>query len=248
MHTIFDYLAQELQNEYESEYDLTLKKNFSAPKIYSANGDLRKRWYVYFSYRDPESGKLKRQTPIYANANKFKTKEDRLSVLVTYRKTLLKLLNKGYSPYSDNKEILSNINDNKSQTPPSNNQSLPKEVEQIQEPVMTYEEAFDFGLKQKEKFIYATTKRSFENRLKNFKKWVKETHPNVVGIDEINKKLISHFLSDILERTSPRNRNNSRADLSSIMQVLFDNDIVKANVIKQIPVLKAIAQRNKTYT
>ena len=49
MHTIFDYLAQELQNEYEIEYDLTLKKNYSLPKIYSADGDLKKRWYVYFS-------------------------------------------------------------------------------------------------------------------------------------------------------------------------------------------------------
>lgn len=67
MHTVFDYLAQELQNEYESEYDLTLKKNYSTPKIYSANGNLSKRWYVSFSYREPKTGKLKRQTPIYAN-------------------------------------------------------------------------------------------------------------------------------------------------------------------------------------
>jgi hypothetical protein len=37
MHTIVDYLAQELQ----IEYDLTLKKNYSPPKIYSANGDLK---------------------------------------------------------------------------------------------------------------------------------------------------------------------------------------------------------------
>lgn len=41
MHTVFDYLAQELQNEYEIEYDLILKKNYSPPKIYSANGDLK---------------------------------------------------------------------------------------------------------------------------------------------------------------------------------------------------------------
>jgi hypothetical protein len=40
MHTIFDYLARELQNEYESEYDFNLKKNYSAPKIYTANGDI----------------------------------------------------------------------------------------------------------------------------------------------------------------------------------------------------------------
>jgi integrase len=248
MHTIFDYLAQELQNEYEIEYDLTLKKNYSPPKIYSANGDLKKRWYVYFSYRDPNTGKLKRQTPIYSNANKFKTKEERLSVLVTYRKALLKLLAKGYSPYSNNKEVLLSVKDTKTKSEISNPVLVPIEVEQVKEPVMTYRDAFAFGLKQKEKLINETTKRSFENRLKNFIKWVEQTHPNIVGIDEINKKVISHFLSDILERTSPRNRNNYRADLSSIMQVLFDNDIINSNVIKQIPVLKAIPKRNKTYT
>ncbi|MBP92486.1 MAG: hypothetical protein CMC55_00015 [Flavobacteriaceae bacterium] len=32
MDTIFDYLAKELDNEYESEYDSTLKKNIQLPK------------------------------------------------------------------------------------------------------------------------------------------------------------------------------------------------------------------------
>ncbi len=252
MHTIFDFLAQELQNEYESEYDLTLKKNYSAPKIYTANGDLSKRWYVYFSYRDSDSGKLKRQTPIYSNANKFKTKEERLSVLVTYRKALLKLLKKGYNPYEDNKKLHENLVENNIQLLADKNQkeitSKVLESENVEETVMTFKEAFTFGLKQKEKLINKTTRRSFENRINNFSKWIEEKHPNIEGINEINKKVISEFLSDVLSRTSPRNRNNFRADLSSIMQVLFDNDIIKANIIKQVPVLKAIPKRNKTYT
>ena len=101
MFNLNSYLAKEHGNEHVLEHSLSKKKKFLAPKIYSANGDLTKRWYIYFSYRDPNSGKLKRQTPVYANANKYKTKEDRLSVLVTYRKALIKLLKKGYSPYLD---------------------------------------------------------------------------------------------------------------------------------------------------
>ncbi|WP_445711972.1 hypothetical protein [Flavobacterium sp.] len=38
-------------------YGLILLKQFSTPTIYTANDDLSKRWYVYFSFRNPESGK-----------------------------------------------------------------------------------------------------------------------------------------------------------------------------------------------
>lgn len=60
-----ELITFEYENEYESAYDLSVKRKFSIPKIYSANGDLKKRWYIYFAYRDPETGKLERQTPIY---------------------------------------------------------------------------------------------------------------------------------------------------------------------------------------
>ncbi|MCF1422545.1 MULTISPECIES: hypothetical protein [Mangrovimonas] len=90
-----ELLEREYENEYESEYDLSLKQKFSTPKIYTGKGDIKKRWYVYFSFADPETGKLKRQKPIYGSANKYKTKEERLAVLTVYQKLTLKLLNQG---------------------------------------------------------------------------------------------------------------------------------------------------------
>ena len=67
--------------EYENAYDLKIKKNFSTPKIYNAKGDLNKRCYVYFSFRNPETVKLKSAAPIYGDANSYKTKEDRLQAI-----------------------------------------------------------------------------------------------------------------------------------------------------------------------
>jgi len=95
---IFDY-----QNEHVLEHDLLVKKNFSTPKIYKANGDLEKRWYVYFSYRNPQTGKLERMKNIYGKSNNYKTKEERLSVLSAYSKKLLQLLKAGFDPYENNK-------------------------------------------------------------------------------------------------------------------------------------------------
>ena len=47
-------LKELLTFEHVFEHDLLLKKNFSTPKVYTANGDLKKRWYVYFSFRNPK--------------------------------------------------------------------------------------------------------------------------------------------------------------------------------------------------
>ncbi|MFX0558443.1 tyrosine-type recombinase/integrase [Maribacter sp. CXY002] len=245
-----ELFSNEYKNEYESAYDLSVERNFSEPKIYSAKWDLKKRWYVYFSFRDPKTGKKKRQTPFYGNANKYKTKEDRLSVLVTYRKVLLRLLKQGYNPYSDNLELHHSL---QSKNDTANTQRLANEGIKNLNLIsngkkMTVQEAFDFGIKRKEKLLSQTTKRGYENKIKIFLKWLKTYCPEIVDITDLDKKVVTSFLNDVLDRTSARNRNNFRTDLSSIIQVFVDNDILEQNFIKKIPPLKSIPERNKTYS
>lgn len=105
MQTIYKLVTLECQNEHVLEHDLEHKKQFSEPKIFDADGDLTKRWYVYFSYRNPKSGKLQRMKNIYGKTNGFKTKAERYAALNLYRKRLLKLLREGYSPFQDNTEL-----------------------------------------------------------------------------------------------------------------------------------------------
>tara|TARA_R110002126_G_scaffold66963_1_gene170043 strand:- start:876 stop:1277 length:402 start_codon:yes stop_codon:yes gene_type:complete len=93
------------ESEHVLEHDLSTKSNFSAPKIYTAKGDLSKRWYVYFSFRDPITKKLVRMKNIYGKANNYKTKADTLTILTSYRKNLLKLLKEGYSPFEKNEKL-----------------------------------------------------------------------------------------------------------------------------------------------
>ena len=54
MLTLNEFLTFEHESEHKSEHDLTKSKPYSTPKIYDANGDLGKRWYVYFSYKNPK--------------------------------------------------------------------------------------------------------------------------------------------------------------------------------------------------
>ncbi|WP_431137375.1 tyrosine-type recombinase/integrase [Psychroserpens mesophilus] len=249
MFNLNSYLTNEHGNEHILEHSLSKKKNYSTPKIYSANGNLKKRWYVYYSYRNPESGILQRMKNVYGGANRYNTKEDRLIVLSIYREKLLSLLNEGFNPFEDNTARYENRED-KSLNPVKNTNKVP-EVQLIidsKSSVLSYKEAFIKGLKYKEKLINDTTRKGYENRLKNFLLWVEKNHPDLELITDIDKKVVMEFLNYILEETSPRNRNNYRTDLSSIMQALEDNDIISSNFIKNIPVLKALPKRNKTYS
>ena len=87
-----------LTNEHASAHVLSLKKKYSTPNIYDANGDLSKRWYVYYSFRNPETDKLERQTHIYAGVNKFKTLRERKNAIKILAQAVENILESGYNP------------------------------------------------------------------------------------------------------------------------------------------------------
>lgn len=105
---------------HDTVHDFHMKLNYSEPKIYIGGIDpkqwsklskaeqktaLNKHWYVYFSFRDPLTGVLKRQPNIKGGANTFLTKRDRLSFLKVLQRNLSILLQVGFNPYVDNSEL-----------------------------------------------------------------------------------------------------------------------------------------------
>lgn len=271
MFTLNEFITFEYDLEHDSEHDLLHKKKFTSPKIYSAKGDLSKRWYVYFSFRDPVTGKLKRQKNIYGNANTHKNKEDRLALLSRYRRRLLKLLKEGFNPYVDNTELYKAKLVGKDNSKPWQNRSqkqlaspivykktntektkAPRSIkvseELKNESGMTLREAFAFSLKLKAKEITARSHRDYEYTSNAFVKWAKEHRPELKTIKQIDKKTALGFLNYILLKSSARNRNNYRLHLSSLFQKLEDNEIIQSNPIKKISALRSIPKRNKSYT
>jgi integrase len=212
-----------LTKEYANAYDLTFKKQYSSPTIYDAKGDLSKRWYVYYSFRNPASDKLERQTPIYAGVNQFKTLKERKEAIKILAKAVETILENGFNPYDDSISI-----------DESKKYNIP--------------EAVTFAIELKKNSLRDNSFKDFRIRLKSFEKWLLTNGYQNRYINTVNKKTAILFLNSVLETTSPKNRNNTRSILSMFFQTLEDNDIIPNNFIKRINILKSAPERNKTFS
>ena len=233
-----DFLTFEYAHAYGGAYDLTKRKPYSEPKIFDAGGDLTKRWYVYFSFRNPATGKLERQTPIYGGANHYTTKGERLEVLSMYRKSLSDFLKKGFNPYEDNTDKIVPKSQEK--------ETLLENAAAINYP--TIKECFLKILAIKENVVSVSSYTNYRSKLNKLENWLSTKLPKNPTINLVTKKLIVEYLNEVLTRTSPRTRNNTRTELGSLFQVLVDNEIIPVNFIHSINVLKSTPERNKTYT
>jgi integrase len=240
MERIYELVTLDVQNEHDLEHDLEQKPLFSEPKIYDADGDLSKRWYVYFSFVDPKTGKLKRMKNIYGKTNRYRTKESRYFLLRLYKRRLLRLLQQGYNPFEDN------TSHHKKKMDKTTYEVKSKQEDKEQK--LSAKKALEHALKLKTNLIGERTLVDYKSRCDLFIKWISENSKGIVAIDKVDKKMVTEFLNEVQLKTSPRNRNNHRTCLSSMFQVLEDNEIIDKNFIKSIKPLKTNPERNRTYS
>ena len=305
-----------LRKVHSNVHVFNMKLKYSEPKIYTGGVDIHqwsklsatakkaaldKDWYVYFSFRDPETGILKRQTNIKAGANSYKEMKKRIAHLRTIQRNLFLLLEAGFDPYGDNTELEMAFMGNtpstgivekaapvktmepvplgqpirpvvpKTPTPdflkaqPLPTQPIPpapivKPVQvpaptlsapaatEIETETVTVREAFELALNTKRNVLNDNSYIKYKSRINRYLKWLEEKSLADGPILDIKKKTVILYLNEVLDNSSARNRNNTRTALSSLFQVLENNEIIPENFIKKINVLKSTPTRNKTYT
>lgn len=216
-------ILKSIKKNTETNTFLYMKKKYSAPKIYNAKGDLSKRWYVYYSFRDPKSDLLVRQPPVYAGVNELKTNAERTEAITILRKSVSVILDNGYNPYI--KDEFSDENK-----------------------TYTIDYCFEFVLNLKKNILSQISYKDFSSRVNQFKKWLYEKGFKLKTIDKINKKAINAYLNEVQLKSSSMNRNNTRASLSSFFGTLESNEIISQNPVSKIEILKTKPKRNKSYT
>ncbi|WP_417196992.1 tyrosine-type recombinase/integrase [Bizionia sp.] len=269
---------------HDTVHDLPMLPNYNEPKIYTGGVDinhwskltkkqqreaLKKDWYIYYSYRDPETKKLKQQKRIKGSANSFSTKRHRLIILEKIRRQLLNVLDAGYNPYlKDNSHVKENLT-GKPETPVIENpepvvvekpklkvDAPAKKIKEAARPIpkealieTTLEEAKKIVLDTKAKVLNENSFPKFRSRINQFYRWLYENDfVEEDSIETITKKTVIHYLNSVLQKTSPRNRNNTRTDLGSFIETLVDNDVLQTNFVTKIKRLTAKPSRNKSYS
>ncbi|WP_245891941.1 tyrosine-type recombinase/integrase [Polaribacter glomeratus] len=248
-----------------------MELNYSEPKIFTGGVDINtwtklstkekkeamsKHWYVYYSYRNPKTGRLKRQINIKGGANFYKDKKSRYHILSKLRESLEYVLTQGFNPYEDNsslaefieQKLLMDETETKKVITP-----IEKTIPIVKvEPILTVypiRKAFNLVYQIKSKTQSVNSHGNFKSRINRFLEWMKKENIDLKkDISIINKKLVIEYLNTVLASSSSRNRNNTRTDISSLFQTLEDNEIIQDNFVKKINILKSTPERNKTYT
>lgn len=189
------------------------------------NAALSKDWYIRWSYRNPETGKLEKQTHIKAGVNEIDTIPARLHFLKTYRKGMIESFEMGIHPFA--KE--------------------PQEEKDTLGPIPT-KEAIKKALSVKKLHMKHDSFIRYKSDINKFIKYLDQKQLMGTDISKITKKTINNYLNDSLAQVSARSRNHYRTSLGSLWETMKNEEIVPENFIKSIPMLKSIPQRNKTYS
>src|SRR5690606_9827018 len=81
---------------------------YKPPKIHDAGGDLRKQWFVYYSHKNPQTGKFTR-FKVFRDINQSKLKQERLERAKAIAKAIEELLKEGFNPFSEFRPELNNF-------------------------------------------------------------------------------------------------------------------------------------------
>jgi integrase len=122
----------------------------------------------------------------------------------------------------------------------------PYDSEEVITEIMSVKDVFAFGLNLKKSAMNENSFIRFKSRIKRFEVYLDNkgfTHRFITSVD---KRVVMDYLNQVLNTSSPRNRNNTRTDIRTMFQ-LFE-DIIPSNFVSKLKLLKAPPKRNKSYS
>jgi site-specific recombinase XerD len=176
-------------------------KPYKLAEIYTANKDLKKPWYVYYSFINPETNKFQ-VFQEKKGINRFKTIRERMEQAKQLRVAINQLLESGFNPFS------------KTET----------------ESDLDFIQAIDYALDKKKLFVSERTIIEYNSQLKYIKQSITNVGFDKIKITKIKRSHIKQVLYEIKKNHSVNTYNKYLSTLKSIFSILVD-DLIEVSPI-----------------
>ena len=218
-----------------------MAKLYSIPKLYvpkKQKGTRRvpsvdpgSKWYVYFYYQDPATGKMSSNPfKVYLDINRYKTVKERKAYGKLLVKVVLHHLNDGYNPY------------------------VKGSAELQESKIPSINEAFEQALFDRKGYLKVNTYRSYADYLKIFLKWLDKKGVAEKPISALNKQMVVDYLN-YMGRPKPEGKglkptsvHNHKLNLSAIFKQVVKNGWADKNYIAEIETQKNKPTKNEPFS
>jgi integrase len=211
------------------------------PKLHDCSGDLSKRWFVYYSYLNPATGKMKRFKR-YDGFNDLSSVDARLKHAEALISQINRKFDSGWNPFQDNERFLY-----------KNVSSTIVEVGDIGNPIatpeFTIEYFLNYSLERKRGEIREISFASYYSQIQVFLRWLRKCKLDNYDIGQLSRNHMENFLND-LKKAGRNNttRNSYHTNLKGLFKILNDQQVIKANPFEKINSLPQNKQSKKAFS
>jgi integrase len=211
--------------------------NYSDPEIFVPMIDgnptvaPRKQWYVFYYFRNPNTGYMERQR-VYEDINRLKTVQERMAHGKVWVNAMKLLLDQGFNPFD---EI----------------GIAPKSFE-VQ--VYTVKAAFEYAYDNKIAKSKDSTASDYKTRMNVFLEWCQKNKIDGIDIRELQDTHVIGFLNYLIaplpngRDLGGTSQDNYKRCLSALMTKLVRDRIIKENIITSIFTEKDEPIKNTPFT
>jgi integrase len=198
------------------------------PKIYDANGDIEGDWHVYFSVRDPKSGKMCRFRR-NQGVRSLRTKKAKYIALEIIRLEYEQMLKNGWTPYDDDEMVI--YNDHLQYKGLSD---IYKTRRKSNRTLDYFTNSFLEHIKAK---VSPATLSSYTSKVRTFNAFVNEAGEGDSDISAIDNKIIVSFFGFLISgrKLSGNSTKKYRQILFALFDYIIDQKALRENPVYNLP-------------
>lgn len=219
-------------------------KNAIAAKLYDADGDLSKRWFVYYYIKNPVSGEMDRRR-VYEGFAECKTEKERRNNAKRLITKINRQLEKGKDP-AIKKFIAFSQDSNSSEV---SRVDVSKVPEKDNSTGLSVEHCLNEIIKDNKGHWRKKTTDSYQSQLNIFYDWLKQEKLEGIDIVNFTKDHAQSFVSYLSNELKSHNttRNNYTINFKSFFNKLKKKGVIEVSAFEDIELVRSSKTGKKPF-